>query len=48
MLTKIKSRIILKKIFNDMKEIQKYKLIHYNKNLQKMMDINLIDYRSCF
>ena len=45
MLAKIKSKIILKKIFFNMKEVQKYRLINYNKNLQNMIEISLIDYR---
>ena len=47
MLKKIKSITILKKIFSNIETISKLNLIHYNKNLQYKLNIDLIDYRRC-
>ena len=44
MLENIKSRYILKNLFSFLNENKKLKLIKYNKNLQKTLNINLITY----
>ena len=46
MLNKVKSLNILNKIFNYIKEIEKFKLIEYNKKLQNKLNINLTEYQT--
>ena len=45
MLKKIKSSFILKKVFNNTNNKIKYNTIVYNKQLQKKLGLDLIDYR---
>ena len=47
-LKKIKSKYILARIFNNLKQIKFFDIIHYNKKFQKLMDINLEDYKNEF
>ena len=44
MLKDIKSTYFIKLIFSYVDEEQKLKIIKYNKNLQKIIDINIINY----
>ena len=44
-LNNIKNKNILKKIFNNLNKGKKYKIINYNKKLQKRLDINIKDYK---
>ena len=44
-LEKIKSKEILKTIFNYIKNNYNYKLFTYSKYFQKKLDINLVDYQ---
>ena len=46
-LLKIKSKIIMNKILSNLIEIKKLKLIKYNKNIQKRLNININDYKEC-
>ena len=41
----IKSKIILKKIFNSIKKIKLLHIIKYNKNIMKRINININDYK---
>ena len=45
MLKKIKSTYFLKITFSYLEEEQKLKIVKYNKNLQKVIDINLNNYK---
>ena len=45
MLKKSKSFYFIKKLFTNIDEGKKLKLIRYNKNLQKNLDINIINYK---
>ena len=45
MLKNVRSKYILKIILSYVKEEKKLKIIKYNKNLQNIMDINLINYK---
>ena len=45
MLRKIKSSFILKKIFKNLNNKKKYNTIVYNKKLQKILGLDLIDFR---
>ena len=45
MLKNVKSSYFIRIIFSFMDEKQKFKLIKYNKSLQKKMNINLINYK---
>ena len=45
-LLKIKSKIIMNKILSNLIEIKKLKLIKYNKNIQKRLNIN-INFDNC-
>ena len=45
MMKKIKSSFILKKVFNNTNNKRKYNTIVYNKNLQKKLGLDLIDFR---
>jgi len=45
MLEKIKSTYFLKITFSYLEEEQKLKIVKYNKNLQKVIDINLNNYK---
>ena len=46
MLENIKSSYILKKLFSNLGERNKLKLVKYNKRLQNNLDINLINYKT--
>ena len=48
MLVKIRSKYIVIKIFENLKENRLLKLIHYNKKYQKLMDKKIIDYKIIF
>ena len=48
MLVKIRSKYIVIKIFENLKENRLLKLIHYNKKYQKLMDKKIIDYKIVF
>ena len=41
----IKSRIVLKRILSNLKEIKLFLLINYNKKFQNILGINLKDYK---
>ena len=43
-LTKIRSKYIIIKIFNNLKQKKLLNIINYNKKYQKLMNIKLIDY----
>jgi len=45
MLKKIKSSFFIKLMFQYLNEDKKLKLIHYNKNIQNKLGINIINYR---
>ena len=45
MLKDIKSTYFIKLIFSYVDEEQKLKIIKYNKNLQKIIDISIINYK---
>ena len=45
MLQKIKSKYILKNFFTFVDEKNKLDIIKYNKNMQNIMDMNLINYK---
>ena len=47
MLKNVKSIYILKKLFSYLDEERKLKLIKYNKNFQKNIEISIINYK-CF
>ena len=47
-LKKIRSKYILKQIFDNLKENKLLNIIHYNKIYQKMMKIKLKDYKNQF
>ena len=46
MLEGIKSNFMIQNIFSFASQGRKFKLVKYNKNLQKRLDINLIDYKN--
>ena len=45
MLENIKSIIIIKKVFNQLDELEKLKLIKYNKNIQNKINIDITNYQ---
>ena len=45
MINKIKSTFIVQKVFSYTDEKRKLELIKYNKDIQKLLNINLINYR---
>ena len=45
MLNNIKSTYFIKIIFTYVEEKQKLKVVNYNKNIQKLLDINIINYK---
>ena len=45
MLNEIKSHFVLKKILWHIGQIRKLYLFHYNKKIQKILNINIIDYQ---
>ena len=47
-LIKIRSKYILKKIFDNLKENKLLDIIHYNKKYQKLMNKKLKDYKNEF
>ena len=47
-LKKIRSKYIIMKIFDNLKENKLLNIIHYNKIYQKMMKIKLKDYKNQF
>ena len=44
-LTKIKSKYIIIKIFDNLKQNKLLNIVNYNKKYQKLMNIKLIDYK---
>jgi len=42
----IKSNFVIQNIFSFTSQVRKFELVKYNKNLQKKLDINLIDYKN--
>ena len=47
-LKKIKSKYIVMRIFENLKQIKLFDIIHYNKKYQKLMNIKLKDYKNEF
>ena len=47
-LKKIKSKYIVMRIFENLKQIKLLDIIHYNKKYQKLMNIKLKDYKNKF
>ena len=47
-LKKIKSKYIVMRIFENLKQIKLLDIIHYNKKYQKLMNIKLKDYKNEF
>ena len=45
LLLKIRSKYILKQIFENMQHIRKLKIVNYNKNLKKSLEVELNDYK---
>ena len=46
MLENIKSKYLFKKLFSNVEEIIKLKIAKYNKRLQNIVDVNLINYKT--
>jgi len=42
----IQSKFLIQNIFSFASQERKFKLVKYNKNLQKKLEINLIDYKN--
>ena len=41
----ITSKYILQKVFNNLEKKRSFKIVKYNKNIKKRMDININDYK---
>ena len=47
-LKKVKSKYIIMKIFENLKQNRLLDIIHYNKNYQKLMNKKIFDYQKAF